>query len=145
MPYQNKSGCVGSMVAGLKVSAPSTFPYLLLLICLTISIKRREEAEKTGTLNFFDSSKINFPSSKDAAKGLSMKSRFPALITSNACSLCRRPSLVSNKTTSTSCNNSAIELTILTPCFCIAEICSGIRRLLNSKVLLPKGYAATTL
>ena len=49
-PYQNKSGCVFSMIAGLKVSAPNTFPILPALTSVIPVINLKDEEENTGVL-----------------------------------------------------------------------------------------------
>ncbi len=73
--------------------------------------------KKPGTLAFWAASKIAFVSASEAAIGLSINTRFPALNTFSACSRCKRPSLVSSNTTSTFRSSSSMEPTISTPSF----------------------------
>ena len=144
MPYQKRSGWVGSRVAGLKQSAPNIFPTLPEAASCADSMYRRDELEKKGTLNFSERAYNAIASVSVPATGLSMNIGLPALITSNACCRWGLPSLVSNKTKSTFLSSAAIESTISTPIFFTSSIYPGILLVEDSISALPGGYAATT-
>src|SRR5690606_12395158 len=55
IPYQKKSGWLGSNTAGVYTSAPNTLPYLPSITSCIPSIYRREEVEKNGILYCLES------------------------------------------------------------------------------------------
>src|SRR5690606_1225653 len=115
------------------------------LTSFTLSMKRKDEEENTGTLFCFAKSNICLASLYEAAIGLSINKVFLALITGMACSKCTLPSLLSNNTTSTFFNSALISLTISTPYFFTSSMYFGTRSTEDGISLLPCATAATTL